>query len=61
MNFFTSDPADPSQFLPPAETYLDCLEPQGDPVALVSQERLFHRNDRVDLGYLETQHFPLCL
>ena len=48
-----------SQFLTPANAYLDCLEPRGAPVALVSLEHLFHRSDQVGLGSLETQHFPL--
>lgn len=50
-----------SQFLIPANAYLDCLEPQGALVALVSLEHLFHRSDQVGLGSLETQHFPLGL
>lgn len=41
--------------------HLDCPEPQGVRVALVFLGRLFHRNGQVDLGSLETQHFPLCL
>lgn len=41
--------------------HLECLEPQGVRVALVFLGRLFHRNGQVDLGPLETQHFPLCL
>lgn len=41
--------------------YLDCLEPQGVLVVLGSLEFLFHKSGQVDPGYLETQHFPLCL
>lgn len=44
-----------------AHTYLDGPEPRGVPVALVSLGCLLHRNDQADLGFLETQHFPLCL
>lgn len=43
------------------DTYLDYLELQGLQVGLGSLERLFYRNSRVILGYLEIQHFPLCL
>lgn len=44
-----------------ALTHLDGLEPLGVPAAPVTLGHLLCRNEQVDLGFLETQHFPLCL
>lgn len=41
--------------------HLDGLEPRGVPAAPATLGHLLCRNEQVDLGFLETQHFPLCL